>query len=268
MMTETLWYLGAGFLLGWITSTLIEWLWFRQRRRQDITMARVASRREVRPDVPDSSLRAEEPPQSVGAEALYRPYRPRRLEESVAPLTAAQVRERLTTPSPVRVANEASITTARQPAPVASSISAARAPDPLSKIRGIGVVYERRLYEAGIFTWHQLAHTDVEQLRTVTNAHTSSDPAAWREQAQRLAIAYGRVGAVYNGPIPDKFTYIDGLSAHHEQELYQAGILTYTQLAALSPQVLARILPESDDVDEDIDFQLWIEQAAQLNTHA
>ena len=27
-----LWYVGAGFLLGWVLSTLTEWLWSRGRR--------------------------------------------------------------------------------------------------------------------------------------------------------------------------------------------------------------------------------------------
>ena len=29
-----LWYVTAGFLLGWVMSTLTEWLWFRRRRMQ------------------------------------------------------------------------------------------------------------------------------------------------------------------------------------------------------------------------------------------
>jgi len=28
----TLWYVGAGFLLGWVISTLTAWLWFRGQR--------------------------------------------------------------------------------------------------------------------------------------------------------------------------------------------------------------------------------------------
>jgi predicted flap endonuclease-1-like 5' DNA nuclease len=249
-----LWYLGAGFLLGWIMSTLTEWLWFRRRWNQPTAIQRFdrTPGRQEAPSTPEPSPGTEDQVQAGESEAIYRPYRPLRAEESIKKPPA--------TPATATVSEEI---VAEAPAKVTPSSY----PDPLSKVRGIGIVYERRLYEAGIFTWHQLAQTDVESLRAAARAHSTSDPAAWREEAQRLAVENNRVGAVYTGPLPDHFTYIDGLNAHHEQELYQAGILTYAQLAALPPKALARILPDAAE-GEEIDFQLWIEQAAQLSQQA
>jgi predicted flap endonuclease-1-like 5' DNA nuclease len=218
------WYIGAGFLLGWVMSTLIEWIWFRQRR--------------VRPE---SAGRARE--STVRGIVAER-------EALAAERVAASTTAPTTTQS----------TTDVRPMPSASSY-----PDPLWRVRGIGVIYQKRLYEAGIFTWHQLASSDVESVRNATQAPATSDPTLWIAQARELAEQFDRVGASYTGPVPDDFTRIDGIGSLSEQTLYRAGIFTYKQLADLSPQALARLLPEAAAAGESIDFKIWLDQAAQLS---
>jgi hypothetical protein len=64
---------------------------------------------------------------------------------------------------------------------------AAEAADDLQVINGIGPVYARRLYEAGITTYHQLVVQTPDQLRHYTRVQPwQADPADWIEQARAL----------------------------------------------------------------------------------
>jgi len=212
------WYVGAGFLLGWVISTLTEWLWFRGRH------------------VPAAAGER-------GVEASARRGR----QPADAPATDY----------PAYVADPAS---AAQP-----SAANGNRPDPLTDIRGIGDVYERRLYEAGVFTWHELSLVDVDTLRAITRALPSSSPESWIEQARRLAVENGRVGVTYTGPLPDDLTRIQGIDQVFEQELVQAGIVTFRQLAQTTAPELAAIIP-AHRLDEAIDFAAWIAEARELQT--
>ena len=65
-------------------------------------------------------------------------------------------------------------------------------PDDLTKVYGIGKVFEAALHNAGITTFAQLAKADVETLRgAISDGSSTSDSAAneesWAEQAQLLA---------------------------------------------------------------------------------
>lgn len=240
-----LWFLGAGFLLGWIVSTLTEWLWFRRRRM-------LQSAPSPRSSLLDRNVEPEGVAVGGGSDRDGNDELRRERVQRNADLTAlADVNE---DEEPLSAADAQT----GQP-------RAAGYPDPLWKIRGIGIIYQKRLYEAGIFTWHQLAVSDPESLRVAARAHASSDPNLWIEQARQLAERHNRVGALYMGPIPDDFTVIDGIGSNSEQELYRAGIYTYAQLASLTPQKLARILPEVAAAGDAIDFQIWLDQAAQLS---
>ena len=210
------WYVGAGFLLGWVISTLTEWLWFRGRRVQTEPAERgseALARRSRQP--------ADEPA------AGYQPY----------------------------VAGAASVA---QP-----SAASGNRPDPLTDIRGIGDVYEQRLYEAGIFTWHELSLVDVDTLRAITKALPNSNPESWIEQAHLLATENARIGATYTGPLPDDLTRIRGIDQVFEQELVRAGIVTLRQLAQTTAPELAAIIP-AHRLDKAIDFAAWIAEAREL----
>lgn len=141
--------------------------------------------------------------------------------------------------------------------------SAVGYPDDLAKIKGIGEVYKQRLYAAGIYTWHQIAHTDEETLRAATKAYPSSNVDEWAEQAQQMAEKHGRTGATYTGPRPNDLTRIYGIGPVGAATLYRAGICTYAQLAAMTPEDLAPLFPIAVAGDEP-DFEDWIRQAGKM----
>lgn len=240
-----LWFVSAGFLLGWIASTLVEWLWFRGRRME------FQNRRFVQPE--SASTR---PSDATG--------RGRMAERAQPPGESASPGE---SPAQNFVSREEAATRQRVSAPERASqpptAQPGQRPDNLSAIRGIGDTYQQRLYEAGIFTWQQLVDTDPEKIRTVTKAHPSSDVYDWIGQARELAEKHDRQDATYSGPLPDDLSQIRGIGPAYERQLYEAGIVTYRQLANTTPQQLSRLIPSSV-VGEEIDFTAWIDQAAQL----
>ena len=61
--------------------------------------------------------------------------------------------------------------------------------DPLIDINGIGPVIEKRLFEAGIFTFEQLAEESPEHLREIARLQSwqEADPAAWIVEARERA---------------------------------------------------------------------------------
>lgn len=136
-------------------------------------------------------------------------------------------------------------------------------PDNFAKIKGVGSVYRQRLYEAGISTWQQLVDTDPEVLRKITRAKPNADIEEWQAQAQALMEKYRREGATYHGPPPDDLTAISGIGPTTLDALYQAGICTFEQLVAATPDQLRDLLP-APAVGAEVDYTPWIEQAKRL----
>lgn len=68
-----------------------------------------------------------------------------------------------------------------------------RVADRLQQINGIGNVFARRLNDAGIVTFAQLAALSAEEVRVLVRAEEwqAIDPASWIEQAQTLSAAAG-----------------------------------------------------------------------------
>jgi len=225
---SVLWYVGAGFLMGWVISTLTEWLWFRRRHLGTDAAGRSAGGQSVGG-------------QSAGGQSV----------------DSAVQRRRLPLPHPA-ADYQPYVGASAQP-----SAASGNRPDALSDIRGIGDVYEQRLYEAGIFTWHELSLVDEETLRAVTKALPTSNLVSWIEQARQLAAESGRIGAAYTGPLPSDLTRIQGIDQVFEQELVQAGILTFAQLAQTTAPKLAAILP-AHRLDDAINFAAWIAEAREL----
>lgn len=133
-------------------------------------------------------------------------------------------------------------------------------PDNLSKINGVGDVYKFRLYAAGIYTWHQVAESDVATLRAATNAYPGANVEDWPEQARALAEKHGRQDAYYGGPVPDDLTRIKGIGPVGERTLYRAGICTYDQLAGSAVSELKALFPIAVAGDQP-DFASWIRSA-------
>ena len=237
-LTSLLGYILVGLLFGWISSTLVEWVWYRGRhRRIDLAMAPSGMRvSQPLPGVPAGH--------SYGAPELS--ARPASDQEASAADAAPQKGRRRDRKNarPGRPAEQ----------------TPANRPDNLTAIYGIGDLYERLLYQVGIFTWDQLSRVDAETLQQITRALPTSNTPAWIEQARVLAQANNRVGAVYDGPLPEDLTRIAGVDQVYEDELYAAGIFTFRQLAERAPDELARII-QADLAGEELDFASWIAQA-------
>jgi len=137
-------------------------------------------------------------------------------------------------------------------------------PDDLAMIKGIGEAYKRKLYATSIYTWRQVAESDLDSLRRITRAKPNADIQSWQTQARELAEKYDRWQARFAGPLDD-LTQIDGIGAITADMLYKAGICTYGALAQTSPDELARIVP-APTVGSENDFDGWIRAAARLET--
>ncbi len=239
-LTSLLGYILVGLLFGWVSSTLVEWVWYRGRRRRvDLAMAPSGMRAsQPLPGVP--------PSHSYGAPALH----PRPASDGEASAVDSTPKKRRRARKNARSGRPAQQTPANRP-------------DNLTAVYGIGDLYERRLYQVGIFTWDQLSRVDAETLQQITRALPSSDTRAWTEQARELAHANNRIGAVYDGPLPEDLTRIHGVDQVYEDELYAAGIFTFRQLAECPPNELARIIP-AHLAGEELDFASWVAQADSL----
>ena len=231
-LSSLLGYIAAGLVFGWISMTLVEWVWYRGRRRRiDLAMASSALRGGLQMGERDA------PPVAGDTVASYARGR-------------EKARPRVEKPKRGRAKR-------RKAQPHANR------PDNLTAVHGIGGLYERRLYQVGVFTWDQLSRMDPESLQEITRALPGSNTRAWIEQAGELAKASDRVGAVYDGPLPEDLTRINGLDQVYEDELYAAGIFTYRQLAERAPDELARIIP-AHLAGDHLDFAGWIAQADSL----
>ena len=135
-------------------------------------------------------------------------------------------------------------------------------PDDLAIIKGVGEAYKHRLYNAGIYTWRQVAESEPETLRRITRAKPNANITGWRQQAQELAAKYQRQHTTFRGPLDD-LTRIDGIGAITADLLYKAGICTYAHLADTLPDELAQIVP-APTVGDEIDFDGWINAAVRL----
>ncbi len=224
-------YILIGLLFGWASSTLVEWVWYRGRRRRLDLSALSSAARGTQPLPEGPAAQTYGAPPGPAAAATAKTGRRRgRKDTRPAPSTAQDLANR---------------------------------PDNLTAVYGIGGLYERRLYQVGVFTWDQLSRVDAEALQQITRALPGSDTRAWTEQARELAQANNRVGAVYDGPLPEDLTRIAGIDQVYEDELYAAGIFTFRQLAERTPDELARIIP-AHLAGEELDFVSWIVQADSL----
>ncbi|MEM7131902.1 MAG: helix-hairpin-helix domain-containing protein [Chloroflexota bacterium] len=138
-------------------------------------------------------------------------------------------------------------------------------PDNLDQIKGIGRVSQKKLYDHGIYTWHQLSQTDKERLREITNASGKVNVEEWKEQAHMLAEATGRLGVSYNGLPPDDLTLIPGITRSIEKQLYRSGIVTYQALASCSKEQLATLMPKAPNLTAST-FSQWIAHAKEAQT--
>jgi predicted flap endonuclease-1-like 5' DNA nuclease len=138
-------------------------------------------------------------------------------------------------------------------------------PQDLESIEGVGVVYERRLYDEGVGSYWEVAQLSDEQLSDILEVMPFQDVdlASLRASALALAVESDSLNQVWDGTDPDDFEPLEGIGVIYERRLYNAGICTYEALAAMSAEQLEEICrPPSFSKP---DFQGWIDTAQILS---
>ena len=135
-------------------------------------------------------------------------------------------------------------------------------PQHLSDVKGIGSVYEQRLYENGVGTFWELAklsNDDIKRFLKITDLQLGSmNFDEIRADSMRLAAESRSKGRKWSGGAPDDFEPMEGIGHVFEKRLYDAGVCTYASLAELTPEILDEIC-ESPRIKPD--YKNWIKQA-------
>lgn len=139
-------------------------------------------------------------------------------------------------------------------------------PQHLSDVKGIGTVFEGRLYAAGIGTYSELANTPREQLIKVLEVSGLQlerfDYDGIVADARRLATETNSEGRKWDSRKPDDFEPIDGIGFTFEKRLYDAGICTYGALIEAGDDELNEIVkPPKFRIP---DYASWRAQARKL----
>lgn len=116
----------------------------------------------------------------------------------------------------------------------------------LTDVKGIGSVYQQRLYSAGVGTYWELSSLpdgDMQDILQIPDLQrTRIDLAETRADAYRLAQATGTVGLLWDGDHVDDFEPLPGIGKTFEKRLYEAGITTFQQLVDCDTQRLVEII--------------------------
>ncbi len=143
---------------------------------------------------------------------------------------------------------------------------AAACPQHLSDVKGIGPIFEQRLYDAGIGSYWQLSQASKEELARILCLTPLQlerfDFSGLRDDALRLAQETKTLGRVWNCQPPDDFELITGIGPTFEKRLYNAGICTYEALAALTAEMLEQICRAP--AFRRPNYESWIERAREL----
>jgi predicted flap endonuclease-1-like 5' DNA nuclease len=110
--------------------------------------------------------------------------------------------------------------------------------DPFLVMTQIGEVKQRKLYGAGIYLFKDLAQTSEARLREIFDHETLDYPLIQREAAE---YARGEF-VVVRGRRADRFERLTGVSEDDSRKLYEAGILSFVELSALSSVRLTEIV--------------------------
>jgi predicted flap endonuclease-1-like 5' DNA nuclease len=134
-------------------------------------------------------------------------------------------------------------------------------PQKLARIKGIGRVYEDKLYQAGIGSFWQVATASTDELATIFGLKNfqAVDLDGIRQAARQLAEETGTTGLIWNGHQPDDMEHLPGIGKTYEGRLYDAGVCTWEKLAALSPEELTDIVKAPKWSQPDYDA--WIAYA-------
>ncbi len=145
--------------------------------------------------------------------------------------------------------------------------------DDFKRIIGIGPVIESYLHSRGIYTFAQLAKLSPTKVAAIVghNSPRRIINENWIGQARKLA---SRKRAALSTPVGsagiagkltvDDFELIEGICPEVVRSLNAAGIFSYAQLAELSFERLANLVPGLSAKREA--YQSWLKQAHQLAT--
>jgi len=134
-------------------------------------------------------------------------------------------------------------------------------PQKLARIKGIGRVYEDKLYKAGVGTFWQVATLAADDLAAIFGLKDfqAVDLGSIQQSARALAEETGTAGLMWNGHHPNDLEDLPGIGKTYEGRLYDAGVCTWEKLAALSPEELASIVKAPKWSQPDYDA--WIAYA-------
>ncbi len=274
-----------GFILGWIAEWIID-LWLRQRRVE----TRVVQLEEALREKDAQLVEAQEQARAAEERLEELEAMLREEEQAAPPVSFEETPGMAVTSEEGMITHEVLTTEAEVEAPgivppargVPSPVTQG---DDLASIPGLGPAYARRLKEAGVLTYEDLARLDESDLRALVRAHPSwegVDVGAWIAEARRRAgleeapseaaeeapeapavaveaeEAPSRAGEIDG----DDLTKIKGIGPIFAQKLQSAGINTFADLAAATEEQLEAIIQPKEW--QNINLRSWIEQAQAL----
>jgi predicted flap endonuclease-1-like 5' DNA nuclease len=123
--------------------------------------------------------------------------------------------------------------------------------DSLERINGIGVVYQRKLFAAGIDTFEDLIAAGSDKLYEVLEADLEF--AAWITEAQGYASNEGQYR--------DHLEKVDGIGQVYQGRLFEAGVFTFEDLAAQSDDRIREIVQPGE---RDVEIGKWKLESLEL----
>ncbi len=136
----------------------------------------------------------------------------------------------------------------------------------LTDVKGIGSVYQQRLYQAGVGTYWELASLPDADMQEILRIPELQRPRIDFEETRADAYEWAKqtdtVGLLWDGDHVDDFESLPGIGKAFEKRLYEAGITTYEQLAELDNTRLAEIVQAPPM--REIDYDDWKQRAQAL----
>jgi predicted flap endonuclease-1-like 5' DNA nuclease len=123
--------------------------------------------------------------------------------------------------------------------------------DSLERINGIGVVYQRKLFAAGIDTFEDLTAAGPDKLYEVLEADLEYGP--WITEAQGYASNEGQYR--------DHLEKVDGIGQVYQGRLFEAGVYSFEDLAAQSDDRIREIVQPGE---RDVEISKWKLEALEL----
>jgi chromosome segregation ATPase len=127
----------------------------------------------------------------------------------------------------------------------------------LTDVKGIGSVYQQRLYKAGVGTYWELASLPDADMQDTLQIPELQRPRIDFEETRADAYQWAQltdtVGLLWDGDHVDDFEMLPGIGKTFEKRLYEAGITTYEQLMDADVERLVEIIqaPPMRDVNYD-----------------